>query len=150
MVSDIEKAKRALIAVLRSLSLLYNCGFDISRESVDTAITKAYRSLSRKVHPDKGGRPGDQTRLNAAHDVWTDALKNRGTRGRPQGAQGNTAEAAAVRSHQRFFVLPLGKGLAPCGAHGKCHLAWVRLQIHPIAIYDFIAFRFRVVQNDIV
>ena len=82
MVSDIEKAKRALIAVIRSLSLLYNCCFDISRESVDTAITKAYRSLSRKVHPDKGGRPGDQTRLNAAHDVWTDVLKNRETRGK--------------------------------------------------------------------
>ena len=94
MVSDVEKAKRAFIVVIRSLSVLYNCCFDISRDSADTAITKAYRALSRKVHPDKGGRAGDQTRLNAAHDVWVDALKNRAARGRPQGAKGNSAEAA--------------------------------------------------------
>ena len=34
MVSDVEKAKRAFIVVIRSLSVLYNCCFDISRDSV--------------------------------------------------------------------------------------------------------------------
>ena len=97
MVSDVEKAKPAFIVVIRSLSVLYNCCFDISRDSADTAITKAYRALSRKVHPDKGGRAGDQTRLNSAHAVWVDALKNRGARGRPQGANDDSAEAGALQ-----------------------------------------------------
>ena len=34
MVSDVEKAKPAFIVVIRSLSVLYNCCLDISRDSV--------------------------------------------------------------------------------------------------------------------
>ena len=55
MVSATDKSKRALVTLIRSLALLYGCCVTVSRESLDTDMWKAYRTVSKKVHPDRGG-----------------------------------------------------------------------------------------------
>ena len=69
MVSAIDKAKRALVIIIRALATAYNCCVTVTRESGDADITKAYKKLSLKVHPDRGGSVQDQQRLNTAHDA---------------------------------------------------------------------------------
>ena len=69
MPSPLDRAKRALVTLINSLAVLYNCRVDITRESTDSAVSKAYRVLSRKVHPDRGGDEEAQKRLNTAHDA---------------------------------------------------------------------------------
>ena len=76
MVSVIEKAKRALVAVILYLANAYGQRVTVTRDSTDTDVSKAYRTLSRKVHPDRGGNTQDQAKLNNAYDVWQDALKS--------------------------------------------------------------------------
>ena len=56
MVSAADQAKRALASVLRSLLSLYSVALVITRDSADAEIRTAYRTLSRKTHPDRGGR----------------------------------------------------------------------------------------------
>ena len=84
MVSAVDKAKRALVALIRSLATRYQCRVDITRDSSDLYIGKAYRTLSRKVHPDRGGSEEDQKRLNAANDAWTELCRSRAPNGRPE------------------------------------------------------------------
>ena len=55
MVSAVDRAKRALVSVLRQLAALYSVVLDLTRESADSAIKTAYRKVSRKAHPDRGG-----------------------------------------------------------------------------------------------
>ena len=84
MVSAIDKAKRALVVIIRSLALAYNCCVNVTRDSRDAEVAKAYRKLSLKVHPDRGGSVQDQARLNAAHDAWKDAAKEKQPVGKPK------------------------------------------------------------------
>ena len=84
MVSAIDAAKRALVALIRLLAISYHCRVDITRESSDSVVSKAYQTLSRKVHPDRGGKEEDQKKLNATHDAWTDLCRSRMPTGRPQ------------------------------------------------------------------
>ena len=48
MVSNLARAKRSLVALIRSLAARYQCCVDITRDSSDLYIGKAYRILSRK------------------------------------------------------------------------------------------------------
>ena len=74
MVSAKDSWKRALVTLVKTLALLYGCCVGLTRESTDADVRKAYRTLSRKVHPDKpGGNLEDQKRLNAAYGAWCDA-----------------------------------------------------------------------------
>ena len=84
MVSALDKAKRALVAIIRSLALAYDICVTVTRESTDAEVSKAYRKLSLKVHPDRGGSVQDQARLNAAHDAWQDLAKVRRPVGKPK------------------------------------------------------------------
>ena len=59
----------------------------VRRESADKDVSKAFRKVSLKVHPDKGGNLGDFQKLSVANDTWKDALKNRGVPGRPRSAE---------------------------------------------------------------
>ena len=69
MVSAIDRAKRALVALLKTLALVYKLVVQIDRDAPDSALRRAYRQVSRKTHPDHGGRVEDQTALNNAHDA---------------------------------------------------------------------------------
>ena len=58
MASSRDLAKRALVALIKFLAGIYSLTVDVKRESPDEEVRKAYRTLSRKVHPDKGGQKG--------------------------------------------------------------------------------------------
>ena len=65
MVSVLDRAKRALVALLRKLAVLHNVALNVQRDSSDADVSSAYRKLSRKVHPDRrGGNTDDQVRSN--------------------------------------------------------------------------------------
>ena len=69
MVSAVDQAKRALVALLRTLAAAYACAVRVTRDSEDAEVRTAYRAVSRKVHPDRPtGCAADQKRLNAAHE----------------------------------------------------------------------------------
>ena len=82
MVSAVDRAKRALVTLLRLLATAYGCVADVTRDSSDLEIKSAYRKLSRKVHPDKGGLVADQTRLNCAYEGWQNEVKRAPGRGK--------------------------------------------------------------------
>ena len=77
MVSAIDRAKRALVTLLKSLATAYGIVLNIKRDSPDTEIRSAYRKVSRKAHPDRSGNVEQQTALNNARDVWEQAVKER-------------------------------------------------------------------------
>ena len=66
MVSTLDAAKRVLVVLLRTLAATYNCAVGVTRDSSDAVIRKAYRTMSLKTHPDKGGAEEDQQNLNNA------------------------------------------------------------------------------------
>ena len=139
MVSALDKAKRALVVVIRALAALYAVHVDVTRESEDVAISKAYRALSRKVHPDKGGDAEDQKKLNASHEDWRAALRGRGVAGRPKAkakpeagpSQGASPTVLADQPAQKnFFILSAAVLLTYQGFEGsiqwKRFVLWVR------------------------
>ena len=57
MVSAIDRAKRALVALLKRLAAVYLVELSLTPESANTVVRTGYRKLSRKSHPDHGGQP---------------------------------------------------------------------------------------------
>ena len=53
MVSSLDRAKRALVALPKALATAYNVALTLPRESRDAEVSRAYRQISRNVHPDK-------------------------------------------------------------------------------------------------
>ena len=51
MASAIDKAKRALVVIIRALATAYNCCVTVTRELGEADVTKAYKKLTLKVHP---------------------------------------------------------------------------------------------------
>ena len=74
--SVVQAAKRAFVKVILALALQYELALKVNRDSEDSEVLAAYRRLSKKVHPDKGGRTEDQQKLQAAKDAWEDAKKS--------------------------------------------------------------------------
>ena len=77
MVSAMDKAKRVLVTLLRSLAGIYGVVVGLTRESTEVEVKAAYKKVSRRAHPDRGGTPEHQTALNAARDVWEEALRGK-------------------------------------------------------------------------
>ena len=50
-----QQARRALVKVLLTLAALYSLHLDVARDSADDVVTRAFRRVTLKVHPDKGG-----------------------------------------------------------------------------------------------
>ena len=84
MVSELDRAKRALVTLIKSLAALYSVVVEVVRDSDDAVIRGAFRKVSRKVHPDRGGNEADQKRLNEAYESWCKAVREKGSRGRPK------------------------------------------------------------------
>ena len=78
MVSTLDAAKRVLVVLLRTLAATYNCAVGVTRDSSDAVIRKAYRTMSLKTHPDKGGAEEDQQNLNNAYQAWCEAARDKG------------------------------------------------------------------------
>ena len=84
MVSATDRAKRALVVVIKYLAAAYGLQADVTRDSKDDLVRKAYRTVSLKVHPDKGGKEEDQRKLNGAYDSWCEAARAKSGQGRPK------------------------------------------------------------------
>ncbi len=67
-----QRAKRAqtLVTVLHALAAAYDISISVSRESSDEAVLKAFRLMSLRVRPDKGGSTSDMQRLASAKDSF--------------------------------------------------------------------------------
>ena len=53
--SAVFRAKRAFVTLLLQLAVAYQIVVSINRDSPDAAVLAAFRKVSLKVHPDKGG-----------------------------------------------------------------------------------------------
>ena len=83
MPSVCDLKKRAFVKVLKELIRTYGVQLEVSRDTPDDAIKRAYKRLSLKVHPDHGGKSEDQQRLNDSCIAWQDAVEQERPRGRP-------------------------------------------------------------------
>ena len=75
MPSPTDVAKRELVKLLKSLAVKYGVQLEVTRDSSDKEVVKAWRKVSLKTHPDKGGTAEDSARLNAANGVWQNLVK---------------------------------------------------------------------------
>ena len=82
--SAVDVAKRELVKLLRALAAKYKLKLDVSRESSVQDVCKAFKNVSLRVHPDKGGELTDFQNLSAANDAWQDLLKSKAAWGRPR------------------------------------------------------------------
>ena len=92
MASATDRAKRALVVVIKYLAAAYGLQADVTRDSKDDLVRKAYRTVSLKVHPDKGGKEEDQRKLNGAYDSWCEAARAKSGQGRPKAGAGTRTE----------------------------------------------------------
>ena len=53
--SQVQTAKRLLVAALKSLARTYGVRVDLTNTSPDRAVRSAYRRVYLRAHPDKGG-----------------------------------------------------------------------------------------------
>ena len=101
MPSALEMAKRNLARILRELGRAYGVAVALDRSASAEEMSRAFRQVSRKVHPDKpGGRLQDFQRLSAAHDAWADLEKSRAPAGRPPRGQPRPRSARSAPSPQ--------------------------------------------------
>ena len=83
MVSELDRCKRLLVSLILALGRTYDFAINITRDSEDAVVKRAYRQASRKVNRDHGGSIADQQRLNGAYEAWCEAGRSKGPRGRP-------------------------------------------------------------------
>ena len=104
MVSAIDRAKRALVTLLKSLATVYGLVLSVTRDAPDKDVRTAYRKVSRKAHPDHGGSAEHQTALNNAHDAWQEAIKaSKGWGGSTPKAQETVASVRQFKTGARLF-----------------------------------------------
>ena len=61
-----------MVIVIKHLASIYSITADLNRECKDDVLRKAYRNLSLKAHPDRGGKEEDQKSLNGAYEAAKD------------------------------------------------------------------------------
>lgn len=99
-------AKRALVSALLALAQQYGVCLQISRESLDSRVESAFRSVVKKVHPDKGGSVADMQRLQKAMEEWRSAKrKNARVGGRPVRTALAPLRAAEEKKRRPYNIL---------------------------------------------
>ena len=84
MPSVLDAAKRTLVTLLRTAASSNGLKTEVNRESTDKEVAKAFRSVSLRAHPDKGGNKAAYQNLTAAYDTWQKLVKGRPGVGRPR------------------------------------------------------------------
>ena len=102
MVSSVDRAKRALVSLLIRLAKLYSIVLDITRDSADVDIRRAFKKVSRKAHPDRGGSGEHQQTLNDTHAAWEQSQRD--AKGRGRGRQRPTATPHICMTLAKEFV----------------------------------------------
>ena len=113
MVSAIDSAKRVLVALLKSIAAVYSLTLSLTRESTDAEIQSAFRKVSKKAHPDHGGKKEHQAALNTARDTWEDATKAGKEKHGGERRDGPLLPTQARRQNDALGVLLTPKG-GPC------------------------------------
>ena len=90
--SALTLAQRSLVSVLLSVASAYNVAVQVNRDSLPEELLKAYRSVVKKAHPDKGGSTQKFQRLQAAKEAWDAARK------KPPPAGGRPASKARAKA----------------------------------------------------
>ena len=67
--SKLGLATRALVSVLLRLARAYLLCVDVTRESSEEALLRAYKKVVLAVHPDKGGKKEDAQELQQAKET---------------------------------------------------------------------------------
>ena len=98
MPSVLDVAKRALVKVLKELAVKYGVKLKLTRDSTQKEVNAAFKKVSLRAHPDKGGEKTDFQNLSSANDSWQEALQNKGTPGRPSTEAGVPRPTAAAGS----------------------------------------------------
>ena len=75
MVSVVDSAKRALVSLLLRLAALYSLTLGVNRDSPDAEVKRAFRRVSKRTHPDRGGDKTKQQDLNNAYAAWESAVR---------------------------------------------------------------------------
>ena len=84
MPSTVDVAKRHLVKVLKAAASTHGLQTKLNRDSTDKEVSKAFRTVSLRAHPDKGGNTAAYQSLTEAHDAWQKLVKDRGGGGRPR------------------------------------------------------------------
>ena len=74
--SSLQHAKRSFVTVLLTIAAFYSVRLTITRDASDEDCTKAFKRVSLKAHPDKGGLLAHSQALNAAKENWDKARRN--------------------------------------------------------------------------
>ena len=90
-VSLVQSTKHALVSLLKSLAVKFKLVLSITHDSDDAEVRKPYRTVSRRVHPDRGGSAEDQKKLNIAYGDWEKAAREAKPRGRQIACSCSTA-----------------------------------------------------------
>ena len=101
------------MTLLKSIAVIYGLVAGLTRESTDVQVRAAYKKVSRKAHPDKGGAEEHIKAMNAARDTWEEALRagtGRG-KGKRRDAPNGPPDAAASAMAQRAAVAYRFEGL---------------------------------------
>ena len=108
MVNAVDLAKRALVKLLKEMAAIYTLTLSVARDSPDPAVRTAYRKVSVKAHPDRGGDADHQRQLNAAYSAWEAAAKakqahggkgRKGKAAKEKGGNGGCADASPGLLH---------------------------------------------------
>ena len=70
MPSAVDIAKRALVKLLGTAAQKYKLKLELTRDSSAKDVSKAFKRVSLRAHPDKGGEQVEFQRLSAANDEW--------------------------------------------------------------------------------
>ena len=111
--------KRALVKVLLTLAAFYSVQVAVTRDSPDSAVQGAYRRVSLKAHPDKGGSLEHCQMLNTAKSAWDEARRGKGKGGRPPkqgGARADNGAGGGPAGPQAAAPTPSLKGGGPGAA----------------------------------
>ena len=127
--SLLESARRAFLSLLLRLGRSHAVPLQISRESPDQELLKAYRRISKKVRPDRGGSLAQSQSLNASKYAWEEARKKSKCPGRPARRTDDQTNGRADGQAGRVFFFGRPR-ILPVRMHHQCFAQ--RSSVHPL------------------
>ena len=128
-----ERAKRALVKVLLTIAAVYSVRLTLTRDSSDEDCIKAFRRVSLRAHPDKGGLLAHSQAINSAKDAWDKLRHNKS--GRPRGSAQkrgatdlSTSQAQRADKKKGLRIQSLGVLLTYCGVRDQAQ--WQNFVAH--------------------
>ena len=123
-------AKRAFVTLLLAAARVYGVAVEVTRESRDDIVEKAFKKVCLKAHPDKGGDTASFQELQSARDHWL-SVKRKAQNPPPCGQAGTDllqaqpeAQAGAFAVRSAGILLTYQKTFGLEGWSSFCD--WVR------------------------